>query len=228
MICSNINTIKKTITETALRCGRDPSEITLVAVSKRMDTAKIQEAFQCGQRCFGENFVQEAREKIENLDPSIAWHFIGHLQSNKAMQAARLFTMIETVDRLKIARALNKYAAEHGKYLDILVQVNVGLENQKSGIKPEDGEKFMKDLTPLNNLKIKGLMTMPPYSPDPEKSRPHFRALKQIAAEFQQKGFFADNTSAVLSMGMTSDYIVAIEEGATLVRVGTGIFGKRT
>ena len=228
MICTNIHTINKKITETALRCGRDPNEITLLAVSKRMDPAKIEEAFQCGQRCFGENFVQEAREKIEHFDSSIAWHFIGHLQSNKAMQAARLFTLIETVDRLKTARALNRYATEQDKYLDILIQVNVGLESQKSGIKPQDGEQFMKDLAPLHNLRIKGLMTMPPYSPDPEKSRPHFRVLKQMATEFQEKGFFADNTSVVLSMGMTSDYIVAIEEGATLVRVGTGIFGKRT
>lgn len=228
MICSNITKIKETIADAALRCGRDPGEITLLAVSKRMTASKIEEAFRCGQRYFGENFVQEAKEKINNLAPSISWHFIGHLQSNKARQAARLFTMIETVDRLKIARALNKYASELDKYLDILVQVNVGLERQKSGINPQNGEQFIQELATLKNLRIKGLMTMPPYSPDPEESRPHFRALKQMATEFQNKGFFTDNTSVVLSMGMTSDYIVAIEEGATLVRVGTGIFGKRT
>jgi pyridoxal phosphate enzyme (YggS family) len=227
VICENLQRIQENIAAIAGRCGRDPREIELLAVSKRMSAEHIREACYCGQHLFGENFVQEAVEKIPQLDPSIRWHFIGHLQSNKARQAARLFAMVETVDRMKLAVELNKHAAAGGKTLDILVQVNVGNEPQKSGIAPQKVEQFLTELGTLRHLRVRGLMTIPPYAGDPEQTRPFFQALKQLADYCRGRGLFADNTSVVLSMGMSGDYPVAIEEGATLLRVGTAIFGER-
>ena len=227
MISDNLTNIKGQIAEAAFRSGRDPSEIQLLAVSKRIDVDRIREARQQGQRLFGENFIQEAREKIEQLDPAISWHFIGHLQSNKTKEAARLFRMIETVDRLKIAQSLNRHASELGKTLEVLVQVNVGREKQKSGVAPESAEEFVRELGEMRNLRLRGLMTMPPYSPDPEKTRPYFRTLKKMADRFQKQGYFIDNDTVILSMGMSSDFTVAIEEGSSLVRVGTALFGSR-
>lgn len=228
MIKDNLLKIREEISRTAERSGRSPDEIDLLAVSKRIVVPKIEEAFQAGQLLFGENFVQEADEKIEKLDKAITWHFIGHLQSNKAKIAARLFHMIETVDRIKIARALNKHAGEMRKKLEILVQVNVGKEEQKSGISPENAGQFLKDLQNFEYLSVRGLMTMPPFAADPELSRPFFRSLKQLAERFTQAGYFANPDNIVLSMGMSNDFTVAIEEGSTLVRVGTAIFGSRT
>jgi len=227
LICENLKNIRGEIADAAERSGRDPADIQLLAVSKRMDTSKIQEAYECGHLVFGENFIQEAREKIGRLDKSISWHFIGHLQSNKAKIAAQLFQVIETVDRLKVARALNKHAADLGKFLDILVQINIGREEQKSGVYPQDAEQFIRKVGTLQNLRVRGLMIMPPFSSDPEKARPYFRALKKMADQFQEQGYFADEYPVVLSMGMTNDFTVAVEEGSTLVRVGTAIFGKR-
>lgn len=227
MICENLQRIKENIGAIARRCGRDPEEIEILAVSKRMTADRIREAYHCGQLLFGENFVQEAMEKIPRLDPSIRWHFIGHLQSNKARQVARFFAMVETVDRLKLAVELNKHAAACARPLDILVQVNVGGEPQKSGIAPQKVEQFLTELGTLGQLRVRGLMTIPPFTEEPEQSRPFFRALKEIADRCVARGLFADNSSVVLSMGMSGDYPVAIEEGATLVRIGTAIFGVR-
>lgn len=228
MIRENLARIQKEIEEAAQRCGRNPQDIQLLAVSKRMDTDTISQAWRCGQNAFGENYIQEALDKIVRLDPTVTWHFIGHLQSNKAKAAAGRFDLIETVDRLKIARALDKYAAQSERKVDILVQVNVGGEAQKSGVSPENAEQFLKELGTLTNLRVLGLMTMPPYSADPEASRPYFRKLKLLADRCSERGLFADNTSVIISMGMSNDFKVAIEEGATLVRVGTAIFGGRT
>lgn len=228
MISDNLITIRKQIAEAAFRSGRDPSEIELLAVSKRIGIEKIQEACRYGQLLFGENFVQEAREKIDQLDNNISWHFIGHLQSNKTKLAARLFQMIETVDRLKIAASLNKHAADIGKTLEILVQVNIGRERQKSGVAPENAERFLRDLGDMENLRVRGLMIMPPFSDDPESTRPYFRKLKEMADRFREQRYFADNDAVVLSMGMSEDFTIAIEEGSTLVRVGTALFGSRT
>ncbi len=227
MICEHIARVKKKIAEAADRSGRDPAAIRLLAVSKRKDVDSIREAWQCGQDLFGENFVQEAQGKVEHLDPSISWHLIGHLQSNKAKTAARIFQLIETVDRLKLARALDRHAGQLGRYLDILVQVNVGQESQKSGVPPREAEQLIRDISSLKHLRIRGLMTMPPYTADPEQSRPHFRTLKKMADEFNEKGYFTAAAPLILSMGMSTDYTVAVEEGATLVRVGTAIFGER-
>ncbi len=228
MICENLYRLKEKIAAIAERCGRDPRGIELLAVSKRMTAEQIREAYHCGQHLFGENFVQEAVEKIPQLAPSLRWHFIGHLQSNKARHAARLFAMVETVDRLRLAAELNKHAAACGRTLDILVQVNVGEEPQKSGIAPQNVEQFVTELGTLQHLRVRGLMTIPPYAVDPELARPFFRTLKELADRCRDRGLFADNNSVVLSMGMSGDYPVAIEEGATQLRIGTAIFGERT
>ncbi|MCI5150965.1 MAG: YggS family pyridoxal phosphate-dependent enzyme, partial [Candidatus Electrothrix sp. MAN1_4] len=171
--------------------------------------------------------LQDAEAKISQLPSSLRWHFIGHLQSNKAKMAVELFQMIETVDRLKIAQALDRHAAAFTKKLDILVQVNVGREPQKSGVLPEDAPELLQALQPLTNLRVRGLMTMPPYGRDPEESRLFFKSLKKLSLELAAKDNFYDNAAVELSMGMSGDFTVAIEEGATLVRVGTAIFGKR-
>lgn len=228
MIRDNLTTIRQQIFDAAERSGRDPLKVQLLAVSKRFDVQKIQEAFDQGQLLFGENYIQEAEKKIYELPSSISWHFIGHLQSNKAKLAAQLFQVIETVDRLKIAKALNKHAQEIGKTLDILVQINIGQEKQKAGVDPQDAELLLKELGNMENLRIRGLMAMPPFSNDPEQTRPHFKALRKMSDQFTDKGYFAHNAPTILSMGMSNDFRVAIEEGSTLVRIGTSIFGKRT
>lgn len=231
MICTNISTnleqIRSVIRETALSCDRDPQEIKLVAVSKRMPAEMVAEAHQCEQILFGENYLQDAEAKINQLPQSLRWHFIGHLQSNKAKAAAELFQMIETIDRLKIARALDHHAGLLQKTLDILVQVNVGREAQKSGVLPEEAGDLLRAMQPLKNLRLRGLMTMPPYGREPEASRPWFHALKKLSAELAAQGCFYDNKAVELSMGMSGDFNVAIEEGATLIRIGTAIFGER-
>ncbi|MEA2114847.1 MAG: YggS family pyridoxal phosphate-dependent enzyme [Thermodesulfobacteriota bacterium] len=227
MICDNLDRIRSRIQEAAENCGRDPQEIRLVAVSKRMPAKAVEEAYRCGQVIFGENYLQDARDKIKQLEPSLQWHFIGHLQSNKAKTAAEIFQVIETVDRLKIARALDRYAGELEKSLEVLIQVNVGREPQKSGVLPDETKGLLQEIGSLSNLKVRGLMTMPPYGHEPEASRPWFRELKQLADQLASKGLFEDNDDVELSMGMTGDFTVAIEEGATLVRVGTAIFGPR-
>lgn len=227
MICSNLKEIRSLIQETAKGCGRDPLEIKLVAVSKYMPAEMLVEAHQCEQMLFGENYLQDAEAKITTLPSSLCWHFIGHLQSNKAKIAAQLFQMIETVDRLKIAQALDRHAGLLEKKLDVLVQVNVGREPQKSGVLPEDAYDLLQAMQALNNLRVRGLMTMPPYGSEPEASRPWFHALKELSQELARENCFYDNTAVELSMGMSGDFNVAIEEGATLIRVGTAIFGQR-
>lgn len=227
MICNNLEKIKFTIRQAATKSKRDPETIKLVAVSKRKPTEAIREANRCGQLLFGENYIQEAREKIQHLNPELQWHFIGHLQSNKAKDAAKFFQLIETVDRIKIAKVLNKFAGQYDKILNVLVQVNIGAEPQKSGIAVEDTEALLQDMKHLPHLRVQGLMTTPPYGHQPEDSRSWFRALKELSVKIAAKELFTDNENVELSMGMSGDYVVAIEEGATIVRVGTAIFGSR-
>jgi pyridoxal phosphate enzyme (YggS family) len=198
-----------------------------LAVSKWMDIEKIQQALDCGQILFGENYLQEASSKIKHFPRTINWHFIGHLQSNKAKQAAELFDMVETVDRFNVAQALDKHAKLLKKELAVLVQVNTGREKQKSGILPEETEPFLRLITKETDLRVLGLMTMPPFCSDPEKSRPYFKELKNLAELLTAQNLFTDNDNVELSMGMSVDYPVAIEEGATIVRVGTALFGAR-
>jgi pyridoxal phosphate enzyme (YggS family) len=228
MLTHNLHHILDTIAQSAHRAGRNPQDIQLVAVSKLVGVEQIREAVASGQMVFGENYLQEAAEKIPCLPPAVRWHFIGHLQSNKAKQAAALFDMVETIDRFKTAQALDHQAQQLGKHLSILLQVNIGREPQKSGVLPEDAEDLLRLITEKTGLQVRGLMTMPPYFSDPEKSRPYFSALQQLATALAKHNLFADATRIELSMGMSNDYPVAIEEGATIVRVGTALFGART
>ncbi len=230
VITKNLREIRQQIADAALQCGRDPSSIQLVAVSKKFPASAIQEAMQAGQRCFGENYLQEAAHKKNELGPmcdSASFHCIGHLQSNKAKLATQVFQVIESVDRFKLALAIDKELKSQGRKMDILVQINIGHEPQKSGVLPQDAERFLQELHSLSHLRVRGLMAIPPYSDDPEHSRPFFKALRGLAAENQQLGSFYDNTRVQLSMGMSHDYRVAIEEGATILRIGTAIFGTR-
>ena len=227
MIKDNLEKIREKIHSAAQKSGRDAESIKLVAVSKRKPPELISEAFENGQVLFAENYLQDAREKIENFPDTIKWHFIGHLQSNKAASAAELFDMIETVDRLKIARILDKSLHNTDKTLSVLVQVNIGNEPQKSGIKIDDAEEFLTEMNEFSNLKVCGLMVMPPYFSDPELVRPYFKDARELTDKLIAKGLFKDTENIELSMGMSADFEVAIEEGATLVRVGTALFGPR-
>ncbi|MGD9949043.1 MAG: YggS family pyridoxal phosphate-dependent enzyme [Desulfobulbus sp.] len=227
MISDNLAQIHTNITKAAHKVGRDPDAIKLVAVSKFVASDHIQEALDSGQTVFGENYLQEAADKIPAIGDKAKWHFIGHLQSNKAKQAVALFDMVETVDRLKIAKALDTQAKHLEKALSVLIQVNIGREPQKSGILPDKTEQLLRELRQETNLQVCGLMTMPPFFDAPEKSRPFFRELRLLANKLAQQQLFSDNTRVELSMGMSGDYQVAIEEGATIIRVGTALFGSR-
>lgn len=226
MIEHNLTAIHENITRTALNCGRDPNSIKLVAVSKRFPVEAILEAHDAGQILFGENYLQEAADKKEIIMDRARFHFIGHLQSNKARVAAEIFDMIETIDRVKIASALNRHLQLLNKKLDILIQVNIGYDSDKSGALPEEVEVLLKEVRTLSNLQPKGLMTMPPYTEDLAKTRGFFRDLKLLAGELQTKELLPER-HVELSMGMSSDYQIAIEEGATFIRIGTAIFGQR-
>jgi pyridoxal phosphate enzyme (YggS family) len=219
--------IKERIRRKAESCNRDPDSIRLVAVSKTVPAETVKEAIEAGAKILGENYVQEAREKFDALvHYPVNWHFIGHLQSNKAKYAVRLFDLIHSVDSLKLARALNKEAKKVDKIQPILVQVNISGEDTKSGISAEDAPGLISEISHLKNLSIEGLMTMPPYFYQPEKVRPYFAALRELRNQMKKQSL--PNVSLEeLSMGMTGDFEVAIEEGATLVRIGTAIFGER-
>ena len=227
MIKENLATIYDRVKKAAANAGRSVDEITLIAVSKRKSIEMIKEAIAAGQVDFGENYLQEAKEKIIEIGSKGHFHFIGSLQSNKAKDAATLCDMIHTVDRLKLAKELNKYAAAINKSLPILIQVNVGREEQKSGVLPEDAEHLINKMQGCENLEIRGLMTMPPYKTNAEEVRPYFAELRELGIQLQEKGLIAKNCRLELSMGMSGDFEVAIAEGATMIRVGTAIFGAR-
>jgi pyridoxal phosphate enzyme (YggS family) len=222
-IAQNLAEVKRRLTAAALKAGRDPLAVRLVAVSKTMPLTRLQEAVAAGQRLFGENYLQEARGKIAALNEGVSWHFIGHLQSNKAKGAVELFELIHGVDRLKLAQALDAAAASLGRVQDILVQVNLAGEASKSGAAPEPTPELLRQLSRLPHLRVLGLMTMPPFLP-PEAVRPYFRALRELREHCQD---LTGLPLPELSMGMSGDFEVAVEEGATLVRVGTAIFGSR-
>ncbi|MEN8190719.1 MAG: YggS family pyridoxal phosphate-dependent enzyme [Thermodesulfobacteriota bacterium] len=226
-IAENIERVRNNITDAARSSGRHPDEIRLVAVSKRFTTDKILEALGAGQTLFGENYIQEAVEKREQLPAEAAIHFIGHLQSNKCKVAATLFSMIETVDRLKLARGLQRQLEARGTTMDILIQVNIGEDPNKSGVLPDNAEELISGVLPLDRLNIRGLMTIPPICRDEDEARVYFRKLRILGETLRQRTNFCGNMAMELSMGMSGDYRAAIEEGATLVRVGTAIFGRR-
>jgi pyridoxal phosphate enzyme (YggS family) len=224
-INDNIDAIKKQIKETALACGRDPETITLIGVSKRKNADTVLKAIEAGSVDLGENYIQEAVNKIDTLGKTRAcWHFIGHLQSNKAKFAVKYFDYIHTVDKLKLAREIDKQACKIGKVQKILLQINIAKEDTKSGASAQEAILLANELARFENLSLDGLMCMPPYFTDPEDARIYFKKLVQIQGEIQGAG--AKNLKH-LSMGMSNDFRVAIEEGATMVRVGTAIFGSR-
>jgi hypothetical protein len=227
MIQQRYDAVMDRIRQAATACGRVPESVRLVAVSKTQPAERVLEAIQAGMRIFGENYVQEARAKIDSIsDEMISWHFIGHLQSNKAKYAVRLFDLIHSVDSPKLARELNRQAARTGKIQQILVQVNVAQEGSKSGVHAETLMDLVGVISELPNLSLKGLMTMPPYFNAPEKVRPFFAELRRLS-ERVARSRVANVVMQELSMGMTGDFEAAIAEGATLVRVGTAIFGER-
>jgi len=222
-IAQNLAEVRRRITAAARRTGRDPQQVRLVAVSKTVPLERIRAAVAAGQRLFGENYLQEARGKIAALGEAVSWHFIGHLQSNKAKGAVSLFDLIHGVDRLKLAQALDLAAASLSKVQEILLQVNLAGEASKSGAAPEAAADLLREISRLSHLRVVGLMTMPPFLA-PEAVRPYFVALRELRDHLQD---LAGLPLPELSMGMSGDFEVAVEEGATLVRVGTAIFGSR-
>jgi pyridoxal phosphate enzyme (YggS family) len=219
--------IRKRIADAAIACGRDPDSVRLVAVSKTMDAERVARAIDAGADILGENYIQEARDKFNALyDRPVVWHFIGHLQSNKAKYAVRMFDLIHSVDSFKLAGALDKEARKNGKMQDILVQVNISREETKSGIGETEALELVTRIAGLENIRVKGLMTMPPFFDAPEQARPYFHQLALLRDRMVAANIPGVNMDE-LSMGMTGDFEVAIAEGATLVRIGTAIFGAR-
>jgi len=223
-ISDNVARINERIANAAGKIGRDPAEIALVAVSKTKPASMIREAYEAGLRTFGENYAQEMAAKAEELaDLDISWHFIGHLQRNKARLVAPVASCVETVDSTRLAEALN---SKLDRPLDILIEIKIGEEKTKSGIDEDDLPHFLEELKAFDKLNPRGLMTIPPYIPDPEAARPHFAKLREIMARLHAQNIVG-SSFVELSMGMSHDFETAIEEGATTVRVGTAIFGER-
>jgi pyridoxal phosphate enzyme (YggS family) len=224
-IADNLERVRSQIAEAAKKSGRVLDEIELVAISKTHEAEKVRAAFDAGQQLFGESRVQEARGKIPLLPTAARWHFVGRLQKNKIRHALPLFELFHSVDSLDLAQQMNRIAEEEGSRPRVLLEVNVAGEGSKIGFAPDVLRGGMEALLELPRLTIEGLMTIPPLAPEAEASRRYFIALRELrdhlAAEFQMQ-------LLQLSMGMSDDFVVAIEEGATLVRVGTAIFGKRT
>ncbi len=212
----------------AARAGRKAEFIKLVAVTKTFPTEVIKEAIQAGLKVFGENRIQEAKTKIKELSTfspaqRISWHLVGHLQSNKAGVAIQLFDLIHSIDSLKLAEEVNRQAEKAGKIQRILVQVKLSEEETKHGVSGNDLPELLQKISTLKNLQLEGLMTMPPFFDEPEKTRPYYARLRELRDDTEKKEFRLPD----LSMGMSNDYEVAIEEGATMVRIGTALFGER-
>ncbi|MCA1660581.1 MAG: YggS family pyridoxal phosphate-dependent enzyme [Verrucomicrobiaceae bacterium] len=223
-IAANLDAVQARIAAALEKSGRKADDVQLIAVSKKQDAEKVRAAFDAGQAIFGESRVQEARAKIPLLPSAVRWHFIGHLQKNKVRHALPLFELFHSIDSLELAEAVDRIAAEDGHRPRVLLEVNVAGEGSKFGFAPERLRQQMDALLALNRLHIEGVMAIPPVGPEPEDSRRHFVLLRELRDELER--YFALQLPQ-LSMGMSSDYEVAIEEGATLVRVGTAIFGAR-
>lgn len=211
------------IEKAARRAGRDPKEVRLVAVSKTVEVARIKEAIEAGVTILGENYLQEAQKKIEEIGKPVFWHFIGHLQSNKAKYVVRFFDMIHSVDSFPLAQELNRRAEQAGQVIKVMIEVNLSREATKFGTDEEQLLNLARRIQDLKHLSLEGLMTMPPYFDSPEMSRPYYVALRELKEKMTREGIPLKE----LSMGMSNDFEVAIEEGATFVRVGTAIFGPR-
>ncbi len=222
-VADNLAAVKGRIEAACRRAGRDPAGVVLVAASKTVGAARLREALEAGQTLFGENYVQEARRKADHL-PEARWHLIGHLQTNKAGQAVRLFELIHSVDSLRLAEELERRAAQAGKRQAILIEVNLAGEASKTGVPEADLFNLAAGVAALPHVELRGLMCLPPFFDEPEKARYYFVRLRLLREELRAR---LGLPLPELSMGMSGDYEVAIEEGATLVRVGTAIFGRR-
>ncbi|MCR5100711.1 MAG: YggS family pyridoxal phosphate-dependent enzyme [Butyrivibrio sp.] len=226
MIEENLKEVEKRIQKACERSGRDRSEVTLIAVSKTKPVSDVREAMRCGITVFGENKVQEIKDKTEEITEKLDWHMIGHLQTNKVKYLPGRVCMIHSVDNIKLAEEIEKQAAKHELVMDILCEVNVAEEDSKFGLKVENVPDFIRDIKDFEHINVRGLMTIAPYTDDPESNRKYFATLRKLMNDINDTGILK-NRMDVLSMGMTGDYEVAIEEGATFIRVGTGIFGER-
>ena len=226
MIEDNIKTVMGRIVSAAKRAGRDPASVRLVVVTKTVDPERIKEAVDAGATILGENRVQEAKEKIEKLGSVASWHLIGRLQVNKARHAVKLFDLIHSVDSPELAAEIDKQAAKIGKVQSILVEVNIAGEASKAGMAVKNAPALVREIAKHGNITVQGLMTIPPFSEQPEDSRPYFCVLRELAESMKRENI-PNTAMKELSMGMSGDFEVAVEEGATLVRVGTSIFGER-
>lgn len=225
-IAKNLEELHKEIEIAAGKAGRNPEEIKLVAVTKTVELERIREALEAGVNVIGENRVQEARSKYEHLPQNIEWHLIGSLQTNKVKQAVQMFDLIHSVDRAPLAEEISKQSLKLDKIMNILIQINISGEESKHGAALAEAEELVRYAAALPGVKVKGLMTIAPFVDDPEETRLVFRGLKKVQEELQAKNIPGAELN-YLSMGMTNDFMVAIEEGANIIRVGSGIFGER-
>ena len=226
-IRDNIDTISQDIRDICIRAGKDPGNVTIIAVTKTVDTDRINYAIGCGIQNIGENKVQEIMNKYENIEGNVNWHLIGHLQTNKVKYIIDKVALIHSIDSIGLAEEINRRAEKAGLVKDVLVQVNVAQEDTKFGIDYEEIDSFVKQLSQMGSIRVKGLMTIAPYYEDSELARPVFKRLKE-KFDMLAKADIPNVEMKYLSMGMTNDYKLAIEEGSNMVRIGTGIFGKRS
>ena len=226
MLAENLQQVNANIEKACAAVGRAPSEITLVAVSKTKPVSMLQEAYDAGARIFGENKVQEILDKYDQLPSDIQWHMIGHLQRNKVKYIIDKVAMIHSVDSLRLAQTIEQEAAKKDLVMPILLEVNVAEEDTKFGLKVEEVLPLLEQISSFSHIQVKGLMTIAPFVENPEENREVFRTLKKLSVDISAKNI-NNVTMSVLSMGMTGDYQVAVQEGSTMVRVGTGIFGER-
>lgn len=226
-IRENLLMVKEKIASTALKCRRDESEISVIAVTKTVSAGRVDEAYSCGIKIAGENRVLEARDKMVLVESPIEWQLIGHLQKNKAKNAVELFSLIHSLDDLELAQEIDSRCRKIGKVQEVLLQVNFAKEESKSGIDPSQTEAFLKEVTCYENIKVTGIMTIAPIAEDPEDIRWVFKEAKRQFDEYKKMRL--SNVDLMhLSMGMSSDYLVAIEEGATMLRLGRALFGERS
>ena len=225
-IAVNINKVRQRIVAATARCNRSSDSVRLLAVTKTVSSRAVEQAIEAGITAFGENYVQEAKEKIAVIGKRVEWHMIGYLQTNKAKYAVNIFDYIHSVDRMELAKEINKRASLINRKINILIEINISGEKTKSGIQAADAARLIKDISILENISVKGLMTMTPYSSNPENSRPYFSELRNLQKKIIKEGI-KDIQMEELSMGMTDDFEIAIEEGATIVRIGRAIFGER-
>ena len=226
MITENLNTVRERMAHAARRTGRNPEDVVLIAASKGVDVERLNEGLSAGIRMLGESKVQEAMPKLQALGNKAEWHFIGHLQSNKVKYVVGAFTLIHSVDSIELSEEINSRAEKMGMVQNVLLEVNVSGEKGKFGVMPDKVNTITKAFSGLKHISLRGFMTVPPYSDDPEDARPYFRMLRELRDNAMHTGICTDDCRE-LSMGMSGDFEVAIEEGATMVRIGTAIFGAR-